>query len=59
MLLNKPSLGGREAYHDKQRTLDESIEMICGIAQGPNATNTPLGVVNSQALSFGKSIEWC
>ena len=54
VMLNKPSLGGREAYHDNQRTLDDCVAMICGISQGPNSVEIPLGFVNSQALFFGE-----
>jgi hypothetical protein len=56
VLLNRPSLGGREAYHDSQKTLDECVAMICGISQAPNAPDVPLAFVNSQALFFGKLI---
>jgi hypothetical protein len=55
VLLNRPTMGGRDAYHDGQKTLDECIAHICGIAQGPNATDVPLAIVNAQALFFG---EW-
>ena len=53
VLLNRPSMGGREAYHGSQRTLDECVAMICGIAQGPNSVDVPLAFMNSQALFFG------
>ena len=56
VLLNRPSLGGRDAYHDTQRTLDEldqCVTNICGIASGPNASDIPLAFFNFQALFFG------
>jgi Fungal specific transcription factor domain len=54
ILLNRPSLGGRASYHDNQKTLDDCVASVCGIAQGPNAADTSLAFVNSQALFFGK-----
>jgi hypothetical protein len=54
ILLNRPSLGGRQEYHEIQKALDDCVAKICGIAQGPNALDVPLAFVNSQALFFGK-----
>lgn len=54
ILLNRPSLGGRQEYHESQKILDDCVAKICGIAQGPNAVDVPLAFVNSQALFFGR-----
>ena len=59
VLLNRPSLGGREAYHNAQRSLeelDECITSICGIASGPNSKDISLAFFNFQALFFGKAV---
>jgi hypothetical protein len=48
--LNRPSLGGRQEFRDRQKVLEASIEEVAGIASAPNATYSPLAVSNSQAL---------
>ncbi|ETN39661.1 uncharacterized protein HMPREF1541_05887 [Cyphellophora europaea CBS 101466] len=50
LLLNQPSRGGREEFHNRQKLLEESVASICGISAAPNATHPPLAMANSQAL---------
>ncbi|KAH6676863.1 hypothetical protein F5X68DRAFT_139772 [Plectosphaerella plurivora] len=48
VLLNQPTMGGRNAHHQRQWLLDESVDTICGIAQvGEGA---PSAWLNAQAL---------
>ncbi|KAK5314892.1 hypothetical protein LTR70_006933 [Exophiala xenobiotica] len=49
ILLNRPSIGGLNAYHDSQRMLNEAVSMICGIAQSPTAREYPSAMVHFQA----------
>ena len=50
VLLNKPSLGGRHLYHDNQKTLDDCVMNICGIAIASNASYLPLAIATTKAL---------
>ncbi|KAJ9654613.1 hypothetical protein H2198_006359 [Neophaeococcomyces mojaviensis] len=50
VLLNRPSVGGRVAYHESQRMLDEAVSMICGLAQSPTALEFKSLMVHFQAL---------
>lgn len=54
VLLNRPSRGGRQEFHTRQKMLDACIESICGIAAAPNARHPPLAMINAQALFIGK-----
>lgn len=54
VLLNRPSRGGRQEFHARQKMLNDCIESICGIAGAPNARHPPLAMVNAQALFIGK-----
>lgn len=56
ILINMPSPGGRQAYQERQRLLDECVCYICGIAEAPNFLYPPLALLNSQALFIGTSI---
>lgn len=53
LLLHMPTLGGPEAYRLRQQRLDESVDMICGIANREQQ-DMPLAFVNMQALYAGK-----
>ncbi|KAK5943259.1 hypothetical protein PMZ80_004266 [Knufia obscura] len=50
ILLNRPSVGGLNAYHDSQRMLNEAVSMVCGLAQSPTALEFPSAMVHFQAL---------
>jgi len=49
ILLNRPSIGGLNAYHGSQRMLNEAVTMICGLAQSPTAMEYPSAMVHFQA----------
>lgn len=50
VLLNKPSLGGRQTYYENQQVLDDCLLRICGIAMAPNSSFVPLATATFQAL---------
>lgn len=53
LLLNQPHVGGINVYHSRQKRLDESVRIICGIAQSIQAEQLPSATVNAQALFAG------
>lgn len=53
LLIHMPSIGGVDAYRTRQRQLDDSFRVICGIASH-NFEQGPLAFVNIQALYAGK-----
>lgn len=57
VLINQPSMGGMQAFRQRQRLLDESVETICGIAMMHQERDLPSAFVNYQALYAGKSIQ--
>lgn len=56
VLINQPSMGGMDDFRGRQRSLDESVDTICGIAmmhlerQTQNGKDLPSAFVNFQAL---------
>ncbi|KAJ4299294.1 hypothetical protein N0V90_004538 [Kalmusia sp. IMI 367209] len=50
VLINQPSAGGMNAFRQRQRLLDESVETICGIALMHQGNDLPSAFVNYQAL---------
>lgn len=50
ILLNRPSLGGVNAYRDRERLLNEAVSSICGLAQSPTALDFPSTMIHFQAL---------
>ncbi|KAF2825260.1 hypothetical protein CC86DRAFT_41019 [Ophiobolus disseminans] len=50
VLINQPSMGGMEDFRTRQRFLDESVGVICGIAMMPQNTDPPSAHVSFQAL---------
>jgi len=55
VIINQPSIGGMQAFRQRQRFLDESVETICGIAVMHQGKDLPSAFVNYQALYAGKS----
>ncbi|KAI9148214.1 putative fructose-bisphosphate aldolase [Paramyrothecium foliicola] len=53
LLLHSPTLGGVDAYKSRQRQLDESVKIICGIAIN-DLQDPSLAFVHVQALYAGK-----
>jgi hypothetical protein len=54
VLINQPSLGGIDEFRARQRLVDESVEMICGIAMMQQGQDLPSAMVNFQAVYAGK-----
>jgi hypothetical protein len=54
VLINKPSMGGTNAFRQRQRLLDESVTYICGIAMMHQGKDLPSALVNFQALYAGR-----
>jgi hypothetical protein len=54
VLINQPSMGGMDDFRGRQRYLDESVEIICGIAMMHQDTDLPSAYVSFQALYAGK-----
>ncbi|KAL4796469.1 hypothetical protein BDV19DRAFT_81968 [Aspergillus venezuelensis] len=52
VLLNQPSMGGLNEYCLRQKQLDESVQMVCGIADACQEHEFAMAFVNVQAL-FG------
>jgi hypothetical protein len=50
VLLNQPTTGGVAAYRRRQRTLNESLHTICGIANSSRPTDHAMAFVNVQAV---------
>lgn len=53
VLISQPSIGGTNAFRQRQRLLDESVIFICGIAMTYQAKDLPSAFVNFQALYAG------
>jgi hypothetical protein len=54
VLINQPSMGGMEDFRIRQRFLDESVEIICGVAMMHQGKDLPSAFVNFQALYAGE-----
>jgi hypothetical protein len=54
VLINQPSVGGTNAFRQRQRLLDESVFYICGIAMMHQGKDLPSAFFNFQALYAGK-----
>ncbi|KAJ5363403.1 hypothetical protein N7541_004247 [Penicillium brevicompactum] len=52
VLLNQPTLGGLNAYMQREKELTESVKMVCGIANSCQSHEPAKAFVNVQAL-FG------
>ncbi|KAL3420586.1 hypothetical protein PVAG01_07031 [Phlyctema vagabunda] len=50
IILNMPSTGSINEYHDRQKILDSAIKVICGLAQCSKAHELPLAFVSIQCL---------
>lgn len=50
---NEPCLGGLESFMMRQKTIQDSIEMVCGI--GMTLTEDASSMLSSQCLFIGKS----
>jgi hypothetical protein len=48
--INEPSLGGMDDLRNRQRLLDESVEIICGIASTHQGREIPSAMINVRAL---------
>jgi hypothetical protein len=55
VLINQPSIGGVDEFRIRQRSLDESVDMICGIAMTNQAREIPSAMVNFKSIYAGKS----
>lgn len=49
---NEPCLGGLESFMKRQKTIQDSIEMVCGI--GMTLTEDASSMLSSQCLFIGK-----
>ena len=54
VLINQPSLGGVDEFRIRQRSLDESVDMICGIAITHQGREIPSAMVNFKSIYAGK-----
>lgn len=54
VLLNQPTTGGLNGYRQRQKCLDESLHMVCGIANACQETEPAMAFVNVQAIFAGK-----
>ncbi|USP79590.1 uncharacterized protein yc1106_06864 [Curvularia clavata] len=50
VLINQPSIGGIDEFRVRQRALDESVEIICGIALSHQSKELPSAMINFQAI---------
>lgn len=55
VLLNQPSMGGLNAYVQRDKQLDESVRIVCGIANACQDNEPAIAFVNVQALYGGES----
>lgn len=54
VLLNQPSTGGLNAYRQRQKALNESLHMVCSIANACQRGEPAMAFVNVQAIFAGK-----
>lgn len=54
VLINQPSMGGVDEFRIRQRSLDESVDMICGIAMAHQGREIPSAMVNFKSIYAGK-----
>ncbi len=54
VLINQPSMGGVDEFRIRQRTLDESVDTICGIAMTPQGRDIPSAMINFRSIYAGK-----
>jgi hypothetical protein len=54
VIINRPSIGGLDEFRVRQRTLDESVETICGIASSHQSKDLPSAMINFQAIYTGR-----
>ena len=57
-ILNMPSCGGVDEYLERQKVIDEAINVICGIAISSNGTEPSLAFVSTQCLFSGESMRF-
>ncbi|RYN74827.1 hypothetical protein AA0117_g6725 [Alternaria alternata] len=50
VLINQPSMGGVDEFRIRQRSLDESVDMICGIAMAHQGREIPSAMVNFKSI---------
>ncbi|KAF6827495.1 hypothetical protein CPLU01_09069 [Colletotrichum plurivorum] len=50
VLLAQPSTGGLNAYRRRQKLLNESLHMVCGIANASRETDVAMGFLNVQVV---------
>ncbi|KAI8654582.1 Zn(2)-C6 fungal-type domain-containing protein [Fusarium keratoplasticum] len=50
VLLNQPTTGGLNAYRQRQKCLNESLHMVCGIANACREGEPAMAFVNVQAI---------
>lgn len=56
VLINQPSMGGMNAFRQRQRFLDESVETVCGIAVMHQTHGSTSAFLDSKALYAGKFV---
>lgn len=54
LLLNQPTMGGLNAYRSREKHLNESVRMVCGVANACREHESAIAFVNVQALFAGK-----
>jgi hypothetical protein len=54
VLLNQPSTGGLNAYRQRQKGLNESLHMVCSIANACQRSEPAMAFLNVQAMFAGK-----
>ena len=54
VLINQPSMGGMNAFRQRQRNLEESTDVICGIAMMHQIKDLPSNFVDVYTLYAGK-----
>jgi len=58
VILNMPSSGGINEYHERQKVIDVAVNSICGIARSPKGSEIPLAFVSAQCLFSGGFIRF-
>jgi hypothetical protein len=56
ILISMPSMGGMSEYNEREKALEEAVNIICGLAQAPEDVQPARAFVNVQCLFVGKSI---
>lgn len=54
ILVNMPSTGGINEYHERHKVLEEAVSLICGLAQAPHDIDASRAFISVQCLFVGE-----